>query len=71
MINEKPIQCKSKGCYNPVLYGKYCEQCKQIRKEKKDKIMAGVAGAAILVFGFVKKKDLLKNALNIAAKVFR
>ena len=71
MINEKPKQCKSKGCYNPVLEGKYCEYCKQRRKENKDKILAATAGAGILGGGIAIKKGVIKQVPKIAAKVLQ
>lgn len=71
MTNEKTKQCKSKGCYNPVLDGKYCENCKQKRKEKRDKILAGAGGAAILGCGVAIKKGVIKKAPKIAAKVIQ
>lgn len=63
MTNEKAKQCKTKGCNNPVLDGKYCEFCKQKRKETKQKIMEGAAGALIIVVAAFKKgafKQFLK-----------
>lgn len=73
MINEKPKQCKSKGCYNPVLDGKYCEYCKQRRKENKDKILAAAvaAGAGIVGVGFAIKKGGIKQVPKIAAKFIK
>jgi hypothetical protein len=66
MINETPKQCKSKACYNPVLDGKYCEQCKQKRKEKGVKILTGAGGTAILVVGAAIKKGIIKQGPKIA-----
>lgn len=71
MINEKPKQCKSKGCCNPVLDGKYCEYCKQIRKERKDNILAGAVGVVILGGGAAIKKVVIKQVPKIAAKVLQ
>lgn len=71
MTNEKHRQCKSKGCYNPVLDGKYCEHCKQKRKEKRDKILARAGGAAILGCGVAIKKGVIKKTPKIAAKVIQ
>lgn len=71
MINEKPKQCKSKGCNNPVLDGKYCEYCKQIRKERKDKILAGAGGAVILGVSVAIKKGVIKQVPKIAAKILQ
>lgn len=71
MTNEKHKQCKSKGCYNPVLDGKYCVQCKQKRKEKRDKILAGAGGAAILGYGVAIKKGVIKKGPKIVAKVIQ
>lgn len=71
MANEKTKQCKTKGCNNPVLDGKYCELCKQKRKENKDKIMAGAGGAFILGAGVAIKKGALKQIPKIAAKVIQ
>lgn len=77
MTNEKPKQCKSKGCYNPVLDGKYCVQCKQKRKEKRDKILAGAGagagagGAAIWGVGVAIKKGVIKQVPKIGEKVIQ
>ncbi len=71
MTNEKPKQCKSKGCYNPVLDGKYCEYCKQKRKEKRNNILAGAGGAAILGGSVAIKKGVIKQVPKIAAKVIQ
>ena len=71
MIDEKSKQCKTKDCYNPVLDGKYCEYCNQIRKERKDKILAVAGGAFIFGGGVAKKKGLIKKAPKIAAKVLQ
>ena len=71
MINEKPKQCKSKGCCNPVLDGKYCEYCKQSRKETKNKILVVAGGVAIPAVGVAIKKGALKQVPKIAAKVIQ
>lgn len=71
MINEKPKQCKSKGCYNPVLDGKYCEYCKQRRKENKDKILKAATGLGILGGSVAIKKGAIKQVPKIAAKVLK
>jgi len=71
MTNEKIKQCKSKGCDNPVLDGKYCEHCKQKRKEKREIILAGAGSVAILVGGVVKKSGVIKQVPKIAAKVMQ
>lgn len=68
MINEKSKQCKSKGCDNIVLDGKYCENCKQKRKEKGSKVLARAGGVAILGFGVAIKKGAMKQVHKIAAK---
>lgn len=73
MDNEKTKLCKTKGCTKPVLDGKYCENCKKKRKEKRGKILAeaGAGGAAILVGGVAIKKGALKQIPKIAAKVIQ
>ena len=71
MANEKAKQCKTNGCNNPVLDGKYCDYCNQRRKEDKDKIKAGVGGAFILGGGFAIKKGALKKIHRIAEKVIK
>ena len=71
MINEKSKQCKSKGCNNPVLDGKYCEHCKQKRKENGGKILAGAGGVAILGLGVARKKGAMKQVPKIAAKLMQ
>lgn len=71
MDNEKAKQCKTKGCNNPMIDGKYCEFCKQKRKENKDKIMVGAGGVLILGGGVAVKKGALKHIPKIAAKVIQ
>lgn len=71
MTNDKTKRCKSKGCYNPVLEGKYCEHCKQKRREKRDEILAGVGGAAIFAIVAAIKKGAIKQGPKIAAKVIQ
>jgi len=71
MINEKSKQCKSKGCCNPVLDGKYCEYCKQRRKENKDTILAAAASVGILGVGVAIKKGVTKQVPKIAAKAIQ
>lgn len=73
MINEKNKQCKNKECCNPVLEGRYCQRCAQKRREKRDGILAIATSAIIVVGGVVKvkKKDLIRKAPKIAAKVLR
>lgn len=71
MANEKAKQCKTKGCNNPVLDGKYCEFCKQKRKENKDKIMARAGGVLILGGGVAIKKGALELIPKIAVKVIQ
>lgn len=71
MTNEKPKQCKSKGCCNPVLDGKYCEYCRQKRKEKRNKILAGAGSAVILGGGVAIEKVVIKQFPKIAAKVLQ
>lgn len=69
MSNEIQKQCKSKDCSNPVLKGKYCEQCTRKRKEIRDKIFGGLGGAAILGGGVAIKKGAIKQAPKAAAKI--
>lgn len=69
MNNKKTIQCKTKGCDNPALDGKYCEYCKQIRKENKNKGLAIAGGIAIPAVGIAIKKGALKQIPKIAGKV--
>ncbi len=71
MTNEILKQCKRKGCFNPVLKGKYCEQCTQKRKEKKDKILAGLGGIVILGGGAALRKGVIKQVPKIAVKVVK
>lgn len=66
MTNEKPKQCKTKDCYNPVLDGEYCVHCEQKRKERSDKIWAG---AAILGGGVLLKAGVIKQIPKMAVKV--
>lgn len=75
MTNEKPKQCKSKGCYNPTLDGKYCNLCKQKRKENRGKILKGAgavaSGVAILVVSVVKNKDIINKFLSLQQKLHK
>ncbi len=71
MADGKAIQCKTKGCNNPVLDEKYCLYCTQVRKEKKKKGFA-IAGAAIIpVIGYAIKKGALKQAPKLARAVVK
>lgn len=70
MIDENFTACKTKGCCNPVLNGKYCEQCKMVRKEKRNKIIAGTGGSLLLgAFGIAKKTGLLKKVPKMASNI--
>jgi hypothetical protein len=73
MNSEKNKQCKSKDCNNPVLEGKYCNLCKQKRKETRENILKGTGAAAstaaILVVSIVKSKDTLKQVPKIVENV--
>lgn len=71
MANEKAKQCKTKGCSNPVLDGKYCEYCKQKRKENKNNGLAVAGGIAIPAVGIAIKKGALKQIPKIAGKVIQ
>ncbi len=52
MADGKAIQCKTKGCNNPVLDGKYCLQCTQVRKENKNKGLAVAGAVGIPAIGY-------------------
>jgi nitrogen regulatory protein PII-like uncharacterized protein len=69
MNSEKYKQCKSKDCNNPVLEGKYCNLCRQEKKENREKILKRAGAGAILVVGIVKNKDLIKQVPKTAEKV--
>jgi len=72
MIKENLTACKTKGCCNPVLNGKYCEQCKMVRKEKRNKIIAGTGtGGTLLLsaYGIAKKTDLLKKVPKMVMNI--
>jgi hypothetical protein len=71
MAKEKQTICKTKGCNNPVLDGKYCEHCKQERKEDGNKVKAVLGGAAILGGGTVVKKVGVKKIVEVAGKVLQ
>lgn len=66
MSDGKAIQCKTKGCNNPVLDGKYCLQCTQVRKENKKKGWAVAGAVGIPALGYAIKKGALKQAPKIA-----
>jgi hypothetical protein len=63
--------CKTKGCNNPVLDGKYCVHCKQKRKENKNKGLAVAGVVGIPVAGVAIKKGALKQIPKIAGKVLQ
>ena len=63
-------KCEKKGCNNPVIVGKYCEHCKQLRKENKQTILA-FAGTAVIAVGVFLGKKAIKTAPTIAAKVIQ
>lgn len=71
MAKEKSTICKTKGCNNPVLDGKYCEHCKQVRKETKNKVLIGAGGVAIPAAGYAIKKGALKQVPKIAKTVLQ
>lgn len=71
MAKDKVKFCKTKGCNNPVLDGKYCEYCKQVRKETKNKVLLGAGGAAIPAAGYAIKKGALKKVPGIAKTVLQ
>lgn len=66
MAKEKVTICKTKGCNNPVLDGKYCEFCKQERKETGNKVKGVAAAVAIPAAGYAIKKGVLKQVPKIA-----
>lgn len=69
MTNKVVEQCKRKGCFNPVMDGKYCEHCKQKKKEKRNIVYVGVGGPAIIGLGVAIKKGVIKQGPKIASKV--
>ena len=71
MNKEETRQCKSKGCCNPVLKGKYCQFCKKKRKEKRAKVFAVVGSTTILGIGGAAKKGAMKQIPKIAEKVVK
>lgn len=66
MADGKAIQCKTKGCCNPVLDGKYCLKCTQARKENKNKGIAVAGAIGIPAIGYAIKKGAIKQAQKIA-----
>jgi hypothetical protein len=60
MNNDILKECKNKGCNNPVLNGKYCENCSQIKKEKRDNVIKGAGGILLGVGAFVLSALLKK-----------
>jgi len=71
MAKDKVKLCKTKGCNNPVIEGKYCLNCTQKRKETQQKVVAGVAGAGILGGGAVVKKVGIKKVVEVAGKALQ
>ena len=67
MINENSLKCKNRNCNNPVVNGKYCEYCRQIRREKRNKFLkisvgtvTGI-GSIVLAAVFKKPVDIFKK----------
>lgn len=71
MAKEESTICKTKGCTNPVIDRKYCEHCKQVRKETKNKVLIGVSGVAIPATGYAIIKGKLKQVPKIAKTVLQ
>lgn len=63
--------CKTKECHNPVLDGKYCEHCKQVRKERKNTAFKVAGSAAIAFAGAIVKTGVWKKIPGVAAKAVR
>jgi hypothetical protein len=60
MDNAELTKCKNRGCNNPVLVGKYCEHCKQIRKEKRENFLK-VAGTSAMSIGSIVLAVIIKK----------
>lgn len=56
MLNQDVKQCKSKGCNNSVLKGKYCEYCKKNIMENIGKGLSVAGSFAFLCYGAIKKR---------------
>ncbi len=71
MNNAELKKCKNNGCNNPVLDGKYCEHCKQARKEKRGDFLK-VAGSVAVSVGCFALTVILKKAKvnNLGQKEF-
>ena len=67
MNNAEFKKCKKKGCDNPVLEGKYCEHCKQIRKEKRDNFLKA-AGGTVMAVGSIAVTVIFRKPPNIRGK---
>ena len=65
MKDAERIKCKTKACNNPVLEGKYCENCYKLKKENRDKFLKSAGGVALgigsLVLTVVFKKPFIKK----------
>lgn len=62
--------CKTEGCTNEVLDGKYCEYCKQERKEKGITIAGIVVGIGTGI-GIAIKSGIVKKGVTGAIKIYR
>jgi len=71
MPKVKTAICKTKGCNNPVLNGKYCEFCKQKRKENGQKVAAAGVAVGIPAAGYAIKKGALKQIPKFAKSVLQ
>lgn len=79
MANGTDVSCKTKGCNNPILTGKFCLQCTQVKKEKGIKRNAAFASIGIATFGVMAKsgvhkkvgKQLLKVAEVVVKSAFK
>lgn len=67
MNKETLKKCKNKECNNPVLNGKYCEQCTQKRKEDEG-VFLSVGGLAILGIIVAIKKRAFEQGLKFVSK---
>ena len=75
MTDERIPKCKTENCDNPVLDdGKYCNLCKQQRKENRNKNL-GIGGTVLAAVGAVGtalyKTGVLKYIPTYAAKAVK
>lgn len=71
MSSDQLEKCKTRGCYNPAVNGKYCDQCKKKRKETRKKFFAGAGGTGAMGLIITFNREAIKKAPEIASKALK